>query len=84
MRRRRYRWAEIARIARDAGGAYRLHPDLVAVTHHTLHHARRRVRALRPTSTHCYEFARGNDAKTDLGVVVFDLYVRYVEKGTEP
>jgi hypothetical protein len=82
--RRRYRWAEIALMAREAGGAYRLHPDLATVTHHTLHHARRRVRALRPTDTHVYEFARGTEALNDLGEHVFDLYIRFTPKGTDP
>lgn len=71
-------------MARKADGAWRLHPDLVAVDLHLLHHARRRVRALKPSATHRYEFARANDAKTDLGVTVFDLYIRHVPKGTDP
>lgn len=84
MARRSYPWAEIAAMARAADGAYRLHTALVAVTPHTLHHARRRVRELQPTDDHVYEFARGAVAKNDLDETIFDLYVRYVPKGQEP
>ena len=74
--RRRYRWAEIASMARSAGGVWRLHPDLAAVTPHLLRHAQRRVPSLYPRGGHVYEFARGNEAVNDRGETVFDLYVR--------
>jgi len=66
-------------MARRADGAYRLHPSLAAVDHHLLHHARRRVRALRPTAEGRFEFARGNVGTDELGTTRFDLWVRYVK-----
>jgi hypothetical protein len=84
MSRRRYPWGEIAAMARKAGGAWRLHTSLVAVTPHTLQHARRRVRALRPQPDGVFEFDRGAVGENDLGETIFDLYVRFVAEGTEP
>lgn len=84
MTRRRYPWGEIAAMARKADGAYRLHSSLVAVTPHILHHARRRVRALRPQPDGIFEFARGAVGENDLGETIFDLYVRFVPEGEEP
>lgn len=82
--RRRYRWAEIASMARSAGGVWRLHPDLAAVTPNLLRHAQRRVPSFFPRGGHVYEFARGNEAVNDRGETVFDLYIRYVPEGTAP
>lgn len=84
MKRRRYQWDQVAAMARKANGTWRLHACLVAVTPDLLQHARRRVRALRPTETHVYEFARGASGQDDLGREVFDCYVRFVPKGTDP
>lgn len=78
MRRRRYPWREVAAKARAAGGAWTLHASLAAVDHHLLQHARRRVRALRPTAAGRYEFARGAEANDELGRRIFDLWVRFV------
>lgn len=71
-------------MAQRAGGAWRLHPSLATSDQHLLQHARRRVRALQPTPTHVYEFARGEVGYDDLGYQQFAIYVRYVPKGTEP
>lgn len=71
-------------MARESDGVWRLHPDLVAVNLDLLHHARRRVRALQPSQAGTFEFARGNEGVNDLGVKVFDLYVRHVKEGTDP
>lgn len=71
-------------MARQASGAWRLHPSLATADAHLLHHARRRVRALRPTNTHTFEFARGDAGVDELGRPIFSLYVRYVPKGTDP
>lgn len=83
-RRRRYRWAQIAALARENEGRYVLHPDLAHITLDTLHHMRRRVPALRSTDTHEYGFARGHEARDDLGVVRFDCYIRLAPKGSHP
>jgi uncharacterized protein YjiS (DUF1127 family) len=53
----------------------------VAITLDTLHHMRRRVRALRSTKDGHYEFARGAEAIDDLGVKRFDCFVRWVQEG---
>jgi len=84
MKRRRYRWTSVAALARQNDGHWVLHPDLIAITTDTLHHMRRRVRALAPTDSHVYEYARGAEAKDDLGVTRFDCFIRYVPKGTAP
>lgn len=65
-------------MARRADGAWRLHRSLVAADLHLLHHARRRVPALRKTDAGHFEFARGNVAVTELGDTIFDLFVRWV------
>jgi hypothetical protein len=82
--RRSYPWGEIAEMARQADGRWRLHRSLVAVGPHILVHARRRVPELKPTTTHTYEFARGAVGRNDLGETVFDLFIRWVPKGTDP
>lgn len=64
-------------MARAADGAWRLHRDLVAVTPDLHRHAQRRVKALRPTETGRYEFARANVGVDDLGLPIFDLFVRW-------
>lgn len=74
--RRRIPWAEVAAMARRADGAWRLHPSLATSDLHLLQHARRRVRALRPTTDYRYEFARGEAGEDDLGNPLFSLYVR--------
>jgi hypothetical protein len=84
MARRRYAWKDIALMARKADGVWRLHPDLVAVNIHLLHHARRRVRALRKDKGGHFEFARRNNTVDRYGMPVFDLFIRYVPEGTEP
>lgn len=71
-------------MARRAGGAWRLHPSLAHADDHLLQHARRRVRALRPSATHRFEFARGNVGVDALGKPMFSLFVRQVPKGTDP
>lgn len=71
-------------MARRADGVWRLHPSLAAADQHLLQHARRRVRALQPTKTHVFEFARGEAGSDDLGRPLFSLYIRYVPKGTDP
>lgn len=71
-------------MARRANGAWRLHRSLVAADNHLLRHAQRRVKALRPTDTHVFEFARSSPTTDELGRQIFDLYVRLVEKGTDP
>lgn len=84
MRRRRFDWEGVAAMARQSSPAWRLHSDLSAVTLDTLHHARRRVPALRPDQDGEFQYARGAEAKDDLGRKVFDLFIRYVPKGTDP
>lgn len=64
-------------MAREAGGVWRLHSSLVAVTPHLARHAARRVRALRPSASGRFEFLRRNHSTDPLGRQVFDLYVRY-------
>jgi len=71
-------------MARQADGVWRLHPSLATADPHLLQHARRRVRALRPTPTHVYEFARGEVGEDSLGRPLFAIYIRYVPKGTDP
>jgi hypothetical protein len=71
-------------MARQANGAWRLHPSLATSDHHLLQHARRRVRALQPSAGHVYEFARGEAGTDDLGRPLFSIYIRYVPKGTDP
>lgn len=68
-------------MARQASPVWRLHRNMTAVDGHLLKHARRRVRALRPTKDGRFEFARGNVGMDDLGREVFDLYVRYLPEG---
>lgn len=70
-------------MARQAGGAWRLHRDLVAVTPDLQRHAQRRVRPLRPTTEGRFEFARTNEGVDDLGYAIFDLLVRYVATAKE-
>lgn len=82
--RRRIPWAEVAEMAQRADGAWRLHRSLAAADDHLLQHARRRVPALKATDTHVYEFARNSPTNDELGKPIFDLYVRYVPKGTDP
>lgn len=76
--RRRYDWPGVAEMARGAGGRWRLHPSLVAVTRDTLTHAQRRVPEMDATAEGCFEFAIGARTTDDLGRSVFDLYVRWV------
>lgn len=79
MTRRRPRWAEAAAKARAAGGAWVLHSSLAAGDYHLLRHARRRVKALRPTQHGQYELRRGIRGNDDLGREVFDIWIRYKE-----
>lgn len=84
MTRRSYDWEGIATMARDSSPVWRLHSDLVGVTLDTLHHMRRRVPALRPDDQGRFEYARGAEAKDDLGRTIFDCFVRYAPEGTDP
>lgn len=68
-------------MARSADGVWRLHTDLRAVNTDILHHMRRRVPVLQPTSEGRYEFARGNEARDEYGRTIFDLYIRYLKQG---
>lgn len=81
MSRRRIPWAEVAEMARRAGGVWRLHSSLVGADLELLRHARRRVPELRSTDAGEFEFARGNRTEDDLGRPIFDLYVRFKLKG---
>jgi len=83
-KRRRIPWSEVANKARAAGGAWTLHSSLAVADLHLLHHARRRVRALRPDSDGQFEFARGNVAQDELGKTVFSIHIRFVKEGTQP
>ena len=65
-------------MARQAEGTWRLHRDLAAINPTLQLHATRRVKALRPTEAGHFEFLRRNQATDDLGVAIFDLYVRFV------
>lgn len=80
--RRRYRWAEIAAQARSTPGVWRQHPDLIAVTEHTLRHAQRRVRALRDQPDGTFTFRRGHQGTTQLGVVILDVETRFTPRGS--
>lgn len=71
-------------MARANPDVWRLHSDLVAVNLDLLHHARRRVRVLRPTKDGRFEFARSNEGEDELGRTVFDLFVRYTQGEQEP
>lgn len=82
--RRRIPWYQVREKARRANGAWVLHPTLAAADAHLLQHARRRVPALKATDTHVFEFARNSPTEDELGRPIFDLYVRYVPKGTDP
>lgn len=64
-------------MARKAGGAWRLHPDLACVTADLQKHAARRVQLLQPTPDGRYEFSRANQSSDPLGRPVFDLFVRF-------
>lgn len=76
-RRRSYPWADIAATARAAPGVWRLHPGLVCVTPGLARHARRRVRALRPTEEGRFDVAPHNITTDLLGRQVYDLLVRF-------
>lgn len=68
-------------MARKADGAWRLHSSLVAVDLNLLHHARRRVKALRPDEHGHFEFARRNVGLDEFDRRVFDLFIRYTKEG---
>jgi hypothetical protein len=82
--RRSYDWEGIAAMARQSSPTWRLHTDLAAITLETLHHMRRRVPALAADEAGHFEYARGVEAKDDLGVTIFDCFIRYVPEGTDP
>lgn len=84
MTRRRIPWTEVAAMARQADGRWRLHPSLALSDQHILQHARRRVRALRPDAGGVFEFARGEAGHDELGRALFSIYIRYVPRGTHP
>lgn len=84
MSRRRIPWYQVAEKARRANGAWVLHHALSGADDHLLQHARRRVPALKATDTHVFEFARTSPGQDELGKPIFDLFVRYVPKGTDP
>lgn len=81
--RRRIPWNEIALMARQANGVWRLHTSLVAVDQYLYRHAQRRVRALRSDANGHYEFDRRNITKDRYGTTRFDLFIHYVPKGQD-
>ena len=83
MKRRKTAWGAVAARARAQPDRWFLHPTLVSCDEQFYQHIRRRVPALQPTPQGRFEFAKTNRATNDLGVRVFDLYVRYREELNE-
>jgi hypothetical protein len=77
---KRIPWDQVAAMARQADGAWRVHPSLAVANEHTLRHARRRVPQMDPQPDGTFEFARGDVAKDELGRPIFSLFVRFVRK----
>ena len=78
--RRRTDWAGVVGQARSSPGVWRLHSTLVHADEHLVKHAQRRVLVLQSTNEGHFEFSRRNRGINDLGITVFDLFVRWVPR----